>query len=209
MRVLTFGASGGIGSHFRRQARAAGHELVLFAREPASLEPLFEGEMAVAGDIGDARAVAAAVAGVDAVVSALGPTANNAEQVPLFESFALSLVNAMKAHGVRRLVTISGAGVTLPGERKPLRGRVASAIVRLFVPHVVRAKQRELEIIIESDLDWIAPRPPRVIEGERTGDYRVGSGAGGLRITQSDLADFMVQALTDDTYLRQAPLVSG
>jgi hypothetical protein len=30
-----------------------------------------------------------------------------------------------------------------------------------------------------------------------------------MRVSQGDLADFMVNALNDDTYLRQAPYVSS
>jgi len=209
VRVLIFGASGGIGQHVRESALSAGHELVLFARDPAKLEPLRPGETVVEGEIEDGAHVTESVAGVDAVISVLGPSSNSADQVALFESFALALIGAMKTHGVKRLVTISGAAASLPGESKSLSARIASATVRTLVPHVVRAKQRELDIIAGSDLDWIAPRPPRVTKGPPTGSYRVGDTARGFRISQGDLAHFMVAALTDDTYIRQAPFISS
>ena len=209
MRVLLFGASGGIGSQVRQQARTAGHELVLFARDPAKLEPLKEGERVIAGDIADVGQFASAVVDVDAVISVLGPTANSADQVPLFENFARTLVTRMEEQGVSRLVAISGAGCTLPGEVKPIGGRVASAVVRLFVRHVVEAKQRELNVIVASDLEWVAPRPARVVEGPFTGTYQVGKSARGMSIKQGDLAHFMVAQLTDDAHLRDAPIVSN
>jgi len=209
VKILLFGATGGIGSHIRERARANGHELVLFARDTAKLDPLHDGETAVAGDIADAVRVTAAVAGVDAVISALGPTSNGADQVPLFENFARALVEAMKAHGVRRLVAISGGAVEVPGERKRLAARLASAVVRLFVGNVVAAKQREFDIVHASDLDWVAPRAARVVHGPRTGTYNVGDAARGTRVNAGDLADFMVAALTDDSYLRQAPLIAN
>lgn len=209
MRVLILGASGNIGRSVRVQARAAGHQLVLFSRDSARLGQLAESETVFEGNIADIDAVQAAVGGVDAVISALGPTSNSPDQVSLFESFAQALVAAMTANGVRRLVAISGAGCTLPGERKPLGGRIASAMVRLAVRNVVEAKQRELEIIVASDLDWIAPRPARVVDDPATGTYRVGSDAKGFRITAADLAEFMVAQLTDDSYLRQAPIISN
>jgi putative NADH-flavin reductase len=209
MRVLIFAASGAIGGHVREQARAAGHDLVLFARDPAKLEPLGLGETVVQGDISDGARVAEAVTDVDAVISVLGPSSNSADQVVLFESFARTLIAAMKTHGVKRLVAISGGAASLTGEHKPLRARIASSIVRMFVGHVVRAKQRELDIIAASDVDWIAPRPPRVIEGAETGSYQVGDTARGMRISQGDLAHFMVTALTDNAYVRQAPFIAS
>lgn len=209
MKVLLFGATGRIGSHIRDQARAEGHELLLFARDPAKLGPLHDGEVAVAGDIGDAVRVRAAVAGVDAVISALGPTSNGADQVPLFENFARVLVDAMKAHGVRRLVAISGGAVEVPGERKPLAARIASKVVRVFVGNVVAAKQREFDVVYASDRDWVIPRAARVVDGPRTGTYKVGDAARGTRVNAGDVADFMVGALTDDRYLHQAPLIAN
>ncbi|CAN5549812.1 NAD(P)H-binding protein [soil metagenome] len=211
MRVTIFGASGGIGRHVREQARANGHELTLFAREPSSLYPLAEGERVVVGDIGDAERVSEAVAGSEAVISAVGPTANSPDQVVLFESFAHALVKAMERHGVHRLVALSGAGVTAPKEQKRLPDRLVSAIVGRIVRHVVMAKQRELEIIAASSIEWVAPRPPRVNDGPATGIYKVGDHAIGprSRISQADLAHFMVSQLTDDRHIRSAPFISS
>lgn len=209
MRILLFGASGGIGSEVRARALVEGHELVLFGRDAAKLEPLAATESVVAGDIADASLVAASVAGVDAVVSALGPSSNSRDQVELFESFARVMVEAMTTSNVSRLVAVSGGACTLPGERKRIGARLASAFVRLAVPHVVAAKQRELEIIFASGLEWTLPRPPRVVAAPATGSYRAGAAATGMSITQGDLAAFMVDQLTDATFVRRAPFVSN
>ena len=209
MRILLFGATGGIGSAFRDQAHDLGHELVLFVRDPDRLAPLREAETPIIGDIAQQSDVERALdAGIEAVASALGPTTNTADQASLFEGFARVLVAGMQARGVSRLVSISGAACVLPGERKTLGARVASAFVRLSVRHVVEAKQRELELIVASDLDWTLPRPPRVVPGPRTGAYRVGPDARGLRINHGDVADFMVRALSDGSYIREAPYLS-
>lgn len=208
MRVVLFGASGSIGRHVRAQARDAGHDLVLFSRDPDGLKPLAENERVVVGDIANLDEVSAAVADVEAVVSALGPTSRGSDQVRLFQAFARTLVGAMQATGARRLVSVSGAACTMPGEKRSLSQRAASGLVRVFVPHVVEAKQRELDVIAASHLDWVAPRPPRVVDGRATGAYRVGPSLGSNRVTAGNLAEFMVRQLTDDEYLRQAPYVS-
>ncbi len=210
MRVLIFGATGNIGRHVREAALGAGHDLVLFARDPAKLDPLEEGEEAVAGDVADAAAVGSATDGIDAVISVLGPRSNSLEQEEVFVIFARALVDAMQARGVKRLVALSGAAVRVQGENKRPLDRLASAVIGRAVRHVVQAKQRELDIIAASSLDWVAPRPPRVIDGPLTGEYRVGDHSVGprSRISTSDLAEFMVACLTDDEHLRTAPFIS-
>lgn len=210
MRVTIFGAGGGIGRHVVEQARAAGHELTLVTRDASTLQASGPGVRVLEGDVRGAGLVAAAVDGVDAVINTLGPTSNTADQVELVESFTRSLVQSMQAARVRRLVTLSGAAVNLHGERKGTGDRLASAVVRIFASNVLRAKQREYEVIAESDLDWVAVRPPRVSDDPARGDYRVGDLALGprSRIGKADLAAFIVSQLTDDTYLRKAPQIS-
>ena len=53
-------------------------------------------------------------------------------------------------------------------------------------------------------------RPPRVVEGPLTGNYRVGALRVGPRskISRADVAHFMLRQLDADTYLRQAPFIA-
>ncbi len=178
-----------------------------FVREPAS--ETVAGVSYTVGELTDAAAVARAVDGSDAVIWTVGASRNHPDEVALFETGALNLVAAMDRHGVRRLIALSGAGITLEGEHKPLGGRLMSALVGRVVKHVVEAKRREYEVFRRSDLEWTLVRPPRVVDGGPTGSYVAGERLRGRRITQGDLADFMVRQLTDRTYVGAAPFVSS
>jgi putative NADH-flavin reductase len=209
MRVVVIGATGAIGRAVVEEAVAVGHDVVAFARDPAKLASLGRAITPAAGDALDSGALERAIAGADAVINALGPTGRGRDEVRKAETIAHDLVAAMRGAGVRRLVSVSGAAVTVHGERKPFSGRIASALVRLAVPNVVAAKQREYEILSESDLDWTAVRPPRVVDGPATGKTRAGDRLAGRTIAPGDLARFMVAQVADTTYLRMAPYVSG
>jgi len=206
MKIAVFGATGAIGQQVTEQALAADHEVRALVRD-RSRQPL-ERIDSVPGDIVDAEAVARAVEGTDAVIWCVGATRNAADQVPIFESGARNLVAAMRRHGVRRLVALSGAGVTMPGERKPLSGRLMSAVVKVAARHVYEAKRREFEVFSRSDLEWTLLRPPRVVDGPVTGRSVVGFQLSSSRVTQGDLAQAMVEQLRDTNYLHAAPFVS-
>lgn len=116
-------------------------------------------------------------------------------------------VAAMDAYGVRRLVALSGAAVDVPGDRKPLVDRLASSVVRRLARHVVAAKQREYLALASSSLDWTALRPPLVGDGGTKGyrlDLRLQPGA---RVTRADVAQALVDQLTDRQFLGAAPFV--
>ena len=208
MKVTVFGATGNSGRRVVAAALAAGHAVSVLVRDPARLADA-DGLRVVAGDITDEAAVEQAVAGSEGVIWAVGPSSNTPDQPLLFETAARTLVAAMQRAGARRLVALSGAGVTVPGETKPLAHRLASVFVGLMVRHVVDAKQREYAVFAASGLDWTLVRPPRVVDGPPSGQRRAGDRPAGARVTSADLAEFMVEQLTDITYLGRAPYVGS
>jgi putative NADH-flavin reductase len=207
VRVIVFGATGGIGRHVVERAVAAGHEVVAVSRDASKVEHR-PGVSVVGADIVDAPAVARAVAGADAVVWAVGPTSNSADEPDRFERGAQNLVAGMRAAGAKRLVALSGAGITLRDERKPLAGRLMTALVAVLARHVVESKRREYEVFSDSGLDWTLVRPPRVVDQPPRGSYQAGEALAGRSVTQGDLAQFMVDALADRQWVGKAPFVS-
>jgi uncharacterized protein YbjT (DUF2867 family) len=207
--VTVFGATGSIGQHVVRQATAAGHDVRGFTRDPSKGAQLPDSVTWIAGDLADAGAIGKAVEGSDGVLWAVGPTRNTVDQVDLFGDAARWLVNSMELHAVKRLVALSGAGIAVRGERKPLGGRIMSAVVRRMATHVLAAKQREYEVFSASSLDWTLVRPPRVVDGAPTGRLAAGPELRGNRATAGDVAEFMVRELTERTYVRGAPFIAS
>jgi len=74
---------------------------------------------------------------------------------------------------------------------------------------VVESKRREYVVFRDSGLDWTLVRPPRVLEGGPTGQCVSGDALVGAKVTQGDLAEFMVGQLADRSYIRAAPYVSS
>jgi putative NADH-flavin reductase len=205
MRVTVFGANGRVGRHVVAAARAAGHELTVLSRSDEL--PVREGVAVVKGDIGDLEAVRRAVAGSEAVISAVGPRNNTLEDELVLEAGMRNVTQAMAEAGVRRLVVLSGAAVIVPGDRKPVIDTVASRFVRLMARHVVGAKQREFQVVAATDLDWTAVRPAIVTDGEPRG-YRLSLQLRpGARTTRADVGQAMVDQLADEAFVRQAPFV--
>ena len=60
-----------------------------------------------------------------------------------------------------------------------------------------------------SKVEWVIVRPGALTNGDKRGSYRHGRHVGSFlltaRISRADVADFMLNQLADDRYLRTAP----
>lgn len=208
MRIAVFGATGRTGRHLVEGALGDGHEVAALVRDPAKLAASHEGLRVVEGDVLIPQSVEETVAGSDAVLSALGHTKMSPKDVQTRGT--QNIVAAMNEHGVRRIVSLTGAGVRDPGDKPKPVDRVFSGLLKLLQRDVLEDAERHAEAIRASGLDWVIVRAPRLTDGPATGEYRVGlvGQNSGTKISRADVAGFMLRGLTDDEYLGRMPMVS-
>jgi nucleoside-diphosphate-sugar epimerase len=205
MRVTILGSTGRVGSRALEAARSDGHEVVILVR--AAPEVALLGVSTIVGAIDDAAVVREAVAGSAAVIAAIGPRSNDAAAAHALISGMRTLIEAMDHEHVDRLVTLSGAAVDAPGDRKPWLDRIASSVVRRAARHVVAAKQGEFEVLVASSLAWTALRPAIVTDGPARG-YRLSDTLRpGARVTRADVGRALVDVLADQAQIGKAPFV--
>jgi uncharacterized protein YbjT (DUF2867 family) len=206
MKVLVLGATGGTGRLIVRDALAKGHQVVTLVRSTKDID--LPGAKLIQGDARDEETLRRALDGSDAVVSALGTGAGFSE-VSLLTDATRALVNAMKHTGVRRLVCISALGV---GDSKGHGGFVFDRLFQpLLLSHAYKDKERQEATIRASSHDWVIVRPARLTDDPPRGSVRALTdltGFNGGKIARADVAKFVVEQLTTDTWLRRTPVIA-
>jgi putative NADH-flavin reductase len=216
VKLTIFGATGGTGACLVEQAVAAGHEVTAVVRDPGRLavsprlaaagsyaaadraggdRPLLR---IVTADVMDPAMISPTVAGADAVLSAVGPHGTGPTTVSGHS--ARSIIGAMRASGVRRLITVSGSIVTDAGEGPFMRFLVKPLARRTALRHVCADMRRGEDEVRESSLDWTIMRPPRLTGGPTTGTYRTALDRNlprGYAVSRADLAACMLALITD------------
>jgi len=215
MKVCIVGASGKLGRYMVRHALDRDYEVVGVCREQ-SVEKLreFDGRISVVpGSTSDRDVIQRAVAGCDGVLTVLVPWG--------VHGYSTGTAQAVLDHAEpgARLVFSCGWHITRDGQDKyswKLRslvrvvGWVGRAIRMVDVEDQVEACRR----IFASDTRWTVVRGSSLEEGESEG-LPVWSRHVGDPILESDLtrrvdfALFMVDALTNDALVHEAPAIVG
>jgi putative NADH-flavin reductase len=209
MKIAIFGATGKVGRHLVDQALQRGDEVTVFVRDTSKLTTQRQERLKVVqGDVLDPKDVEQAAVGTDAVLSTIGHTKTSSKDV-LTEGIK-NIVAAMNKHGVRRLISLTGAGVRDPKDEPKLVDRIIGSLLELVQRDLLEDSIGQALVIKESDLEWVIVRAPVLNEGEKKGEYRIGyvGKESGTRLSRADVADFMLKQTTDDTYLHQAPVIS-
>jgi putative NADH-flavin reductase len=170
-RIALFGATGTLGSRILAEALARGHDVTAVMRDvtraPSQVRNV------VQADATDAGAIAAAVAGHDAVVSAIGGAREGRPRMVV--DAAEALIRGLAQAQAMRLVVVGGAGSLgvsgggrlvdqpdFPEAWKP------ASLAQCDALDVYRARGGDIEWTYISPADLIEP-------GERTGRYAVGA----------------------------------
>lgn len=203
MRIAVFGASGRTGRCVVEQAIGHGDEVVAAVRTPDAFDLTHERLRVVTADVRDLASVRLAVAGCDAVVSAIG--APLAKQVDLYSAGIGNIVQAMAEEGVSRLAVVSAIGTFARKDKN-----IAWAYRVLMMPRLAPIYddfERMEQLIMASSAEWTIVRPPGLTDGPATGHYRVGLDGRALpkgnQVSRADVAALLLKSLTVDTYLRR------
>ena len=212
MKILVLGASHGTGALCVKSALAKGHSVTAFSRTPAKLDVTHPALTKVAGDFHDAASVRSAVAGHDAVIICVSPNSLGAikEKPDYFSRGTKYCIDAMKEHGVKRLVVLSAHGV---GESKPEASwfqrtfLIGGLLKGFFRDHDVQERMTQ-----ESGLDFVIARPMRLTNGKAKGKYVRRTTeliSVPATISRADVADFMVEACESTTLVGKRVQLGG
>jgi len=215
MKIAIIGASGKLGRYMVRHALERGYEVVGVCREKSVGKlDAFAGRITVVpGATNDREVIKHAVEGCDGVLTVLGPWG--------VQQYATGTAQAVLdfARPGARLVFSCGWHITRDG--KDVYSRKLKLIVKVF--GVIGRLTRFVDIddqveacrrVFESDTRWTVVRGSDLEEGESAGlpvwSRHVGDPIlASNRTCRVDFALFMVEALTDDTLIHEAPAIVG
>jgi putative NADH-flavin reductase len=183
VKLAVFGATGGTGRLLVAQSLERGHSVTAFVRSGPGDDSLPGVDRVVTGDARNPSAVASALRGAEAVVSAMGP--QGPEPGDVYSNAIGELTRAMTSSGPRRLVISANSRVL---DDRPLDGEYAA---------VSQEHRDALACLHAADLDWTVVATPMLSDDEPRGSYEavVDDRGDGPSISRGDFATALLDAL--------------
>ena len=196
MKIIVFGATGGVGKSVVAQALEAGLEVTAFVRTPSKMDINHENLKLIQGNAFNQEEVSGAIIGHDAVVSCIGSNQGMKESTEIQE-MTKNIVDGMKAHSVERIIYTASAGI-----HKEIPG-LSGKLVMFMLKNPLKDHRAAVDYIQANGLNYTIVRPMGLTDQPFTGKYRESATSvpeKSRTIPRADVAHFILKALTDPNY---------
>lgn len=208
-KIAVIGGTGKSGKYLVHQLLNQGFNIKLLVRNPDRVQiqsPLIE---VVHGNVSHYDTVLQLVEGCQAVISTLGLGQPNSA-TSIFSQATKNVLRAMEACKITRYIVITGLNVDTPFDQKSPKTQFATDWMKTNYPLTTSDKQLEYELLSNSDMDWTLVRLPLIEQTDEKREVLVNlQDCPGDKISATDLADFLIEQLTDKTYLKQSPFLAN
>ena len=208
MKLIVFGASGSVGIQLVNQALQQGHDVTAFTRNPEKLKRLSLPNLSIfKGNILDSKDVENAIHNHDAVLCSIG----DGNKGKVRAAGTKNIITAMQTQSIRRLICQTTLG--LGDSRGNLNFAWKYIFFGLLLKKAFQDHQLQEQYLIDSSLDFTIVRPSAFTDGEITRNYNIGFDGKykklTLKISRADVADFMLQQLGRNEYLKSTVSISN
>lgn len=193
MHIVIFGATGRTGAIIVERALQQGHLVTAFVRDPHKVTVQANNLRVAIGDVLDRATIDKALEGQEAVLCALG-TGFDLRPTTLLSEGTKNITVAMEQRNVKRLVCV-------------LSGWLFFDTVPAMFQDITKEHERQLAVLKQSSLEWLAVCPPQITDNPPTGKYRIAVDTlpeNGTQVSKADIADFSLMQLSGNDYLYKA-----
>ena len=213
MKIVIFGASGFSGRAILKEALAQNHQVTILVRSNVGVAFRDKNLKVVEGNVLDKEIVNQILHDQDAVIQCLGVGGKGDGKPTTFISDATKIiVEEMEKNKVKKLIAMSNVGAGNSIAFQPwIFNKIILPYFMKWLKVIIDDKNKMEPIIMNSRLDWTIVRCPNIVDKPMKGNCKATLDGKDLKlsVTLGDMAAFMINQITDNTFLKQAPSISN
>lgn len=204
MRIAVVAADGRSGRIFVKAALEAGHSVRagVHGKNPFFAHPHLS---IIRCDATKEQQVSELLRASDAVVSLIGHIKGSKADVQTRAT--KTVITAMKRRGLTRIVSLTGTGVRVKGDRPSLLDKLANATIVRIDPDRIHDGIAHVKLLNESELDYTILRVLKLGNG-KAGKFSLnGHGPAKPVTSRAEVASAILECLEDNRFVRQHPVI--
>jgi len=206
-KVAVIGGTGKSGKYLVKQLISQGFSFKILLRNPEKFpinSPLVE---VVKGDARDYNSVRSLICGCQAVISTLGQPKGESS---IFSHATRNVIQSMNEFDVKRYILTTGLNVDTQFDNKSPKAKFATEWMKTNYPETTSDKQEEYNILFQSKVDWTLVRLPLIEQTDSRNEISASlEDCPGDKISATDLAQFLIEQLSDETFIRKSPFIAS
>lgn len=205
--VGIIGVTGKVGKHLVNKALDNSYNVKILVRNSKKITSIYHNVDVLEGDATKVNDVRNLLKDCDVIISSVGqpPKAD-----PIYSIVTKNVLEVMKEFKITRYLVVSGAPVNAPQDRKNLFNKFIAVMMRFLYAKMMSDKQKELDILMDSNVDWTLVRLPLVKEGNPIGKIKESlENPPGTKVDNIDIADFLIKQISSNDYIKACPFISN
>lgn len=205
--VAVIGGTGKSGKYLTKELIRRDIQFKILLRNPENFQFNSPNIEVVKGDVRNFSSVRSLISGCVAVISTLGQPKGESS---IFSDATRNVMRSMNELGVRRYILTTGLNVDSEFDRKSPKTKLATEWMKANYPETTFDKQEEYNLLAQSNIDWTLVRLPLIEQTDSENEISISlEDCPGDKISAADLARFLVDQLSDKTFIRKSPFLSN
>jgi len=206
-KIAIIGGTGTVGRHIAKRAIQQGYQVRMLVRNPERVSYIHDKIEFVQGQIQEIETIRELLSDCKVVINTFGqPT----KEKPIYSQVTKNILGVMTELTITRYIGVSGGSLTISGDNKRMLNRFGAKLFELIFPVMMEDKKAEWELLSkDKHIQWTLIRLPFVKDTLKTKKIKESlTDMPGTKITNRDIATFIMEHVENTKYIHKAPFIS-
>ncbi|MGY4793713.1 NAD(P)-dependent oxidoreductase [Lysinibacillus fusiformis] len=207
-KIAIIGGTGKVGRHIASRALENGYQVRMLVRNPENLTFRDSRIEVVEGNVQNPEDIRKLLKDCQIVINTFGQPI---KEKPIYSSVTENILEVMTDLQIGRYISVTGASLTISGDKKSIVNRVGAKLFELIYSNMMIDKKKEWHILNKNKLiNWTLIRLPFIVDGAEIGSIKESLiNMPGTKITNQDIATFIINQIENLKYVQKAPFISN
>ncbi|HMO78805.1 MAG TPA: NAD(P)H-binding protein [Candidatus Paceibacterota bacterium] len=208
IKIAIFGITGQTGKNILEiVSNNSNYKIKALIRKNTSTSSNFQNINYIVGDILNQNDVDKNIENCDCVISVIGHKKNSNSEL---QTLAIkNIINSMKKYNVKRIISLTGTGVRISGDKISLIDKLANFIIKKVDSKRISDGINHYNILKNTDLDWTILRVLKLTNINKIEKYTLTeNGPAKTFISRKTVAKIIIDLIDDKVFLKKLPVIS-